>query len=64
MNYTLALFVAVCIMHIITLTNITVFNGAWNGIAMWLSTGVFIFASTVFGLSRLKKRSSYEGKSK
>ncbi len=42
-------------MQIIILTNITLFGGQWNGITMWLCTAIFIFSSTVFGLSRKNK---------
>lgn len=64
MKYTLVLFISVCLMQIIILTNITLFDGQLNGITMWLCTAVFIFSATVFGLSRKpvmdSKRNKYE----
>ena len=52
MKHNLILYIAVCLLFFITLTNITLFDGEWNGIAMWLSTGVFIFATATFGFSK------------
>jgi len=36
------------IMHFINLSNITLFDGKWNGIAMWVNTGLFIVAIAIF----------------
>lgn len=52
MKHSLILYISVCLMQLCILTNITLLNGEWNGITMWLCTGIFIFASTIFGLSR------------
>lgn len=52
MKHSLLLFIAVCLMQVCILTNITLLNGDWNGITMWLCTGLFIFACTNFRLSR------------
>ncbi|MEK8198081.1 hypothetical protein [Lysinibacillus sp. FSL M8-0134] len=55
MKYTIMLYIAICMMQIIILTNITIAKGAYNGLAMWLCTTVFVFASTMFGLSWQQK---------
>jgi len=60
MNYPLALYIATCVMQFIILTNITIFNGQWDGITMWLCTGMFIFSTAIFISSRSNKRSSNE----
>ena len=52
MKHSLILFIAICLMQLCVLTNITLLNGEWNGITLWLCTGIFIFACTIFGLSR------------
>jgi len=58
MQYNLVLFISISLMQVIVLTNITLFDGQLNGITMWLCTVIFIFSSTVFGLSRKNKNSS------
>ncbi|MEY9976513.1 hypothetical protein [Lysinibacillus sp. RC79] len=60
MNYPLALYLATCVMQFIILINVTIFNSQWNGIMMWLCTGIFIFSTAVFIASRSNKRSSNE----
>lgn len=52
MKHNALLFAAICFMQLCVLTNITLLDGEWNGIVMWLCTGIFIFAATVFGFSR------------
>jgi len=52
MKHSLILFIAICLMQLCILTNVTLLNGEWNGIMMWSCTGIFIFACTIFGLSR------------
>ena len=52
MNHSLILFIAICLMQLCILTNVTLLNGEWNGITLWVCTGIFIFACTIFGLSR------------
>ncbi|WP_285396907.1 hypothetical protein [Lysinibacillus sp. fls2-241-R2A-57] len=64
MNYSLALYIATCIMQFIILTNITLLNSQWNGIMMWLCTGIFIFSTAVFISSKSNKRGSNEGNPK
>lgn len=46
------LYIIIVLMHLITLTNITLFNGEWNDIAMWLSTGLFIAGTAFYILNR------------
>ncbi|ARD48291.1 hypothetical protein SporoP37_09045 [Sporosarcina sp. P37] len=46
------LYIILCSIFLVNLTNITLFNGDWNGIAMWLSTGLFIAGTAYYLLSR------------
>ncbi|TSI10680.1 hypothetical protein [Lysinibacillus sp. BW-2-10] len=55
MKHNLVLYVSICLMQLTILTNITLLNGEWNGITMFLCTSIFVFASAVFGLSRQAK---------
>lgn len=55
MQYNLVLYISICLMQVIILTNITLFDGQRNGVTMWLCTALFVFSSTVFGLSRKNK---------
>ena len=41
------LLITILIMHLITLANITIFNGDWNGIVMAINTFLLVLA---FGL--------------
>ena len=52
MKHSLILFISICLMQLLILTNITLLDGEWDGITMWLCTGIFIFSCTIFGLSR------------
>lgn len=52
MRHSLILFISICLMQLCILTNITLLDGEWDGITMWLCTGIFIVACTIFGLSR------------
>ncbi|WP_192797420.1 hypothetical protein [Psychrobacillus glaciei] len=49
------LYIIIVFMQFITLTNITLFNGEWNGIAMWFSTGLFIAGTAFYLLNRKQK---------
>jgi hypothetical protein len=40
------------LIHFINFTNITLFNGEWNGITMWFSTGLFIAGTAYYFLDR------------
>ena len=37
-------------MHSITLVNVTLFEGEWNGLALFLSNVMFIIACVYFGI--------------
>lgn len=53
MKHTTILFISICLMQFCILTNITLLNGEWNGITMWVCTGIFIFSCAVFGSTRI-----------
>ena len=46
------LFILVVLMHIVTLVNIVLFDGEWNGIAVFLSNVLFLIACVYFGIER------------
>ena len=46
------LYVILAAIFFVNLTNMTLFNNEWNGIAMWLNTGLFVAGTTYFLLSR------------
>ena len=52
------LYIILIAIFLVNLTNITLFNGEWNGIAMWLSTGLIIAGTAYFLMSRdaIKKK--------
>ncbi|WP_017380031.1 hypothetical protein [Paenisporosarcina sp. TG-14] len=56
MKTSTGLLILIVVMHLITLTNITLFNGDWNGIVLWLNTGLFIAAIAFYSLSKTKKQ--------
>lgn len=56
MRHNLVLYIVICLMQFIILTNITLLDEQWNGVVMFLCTFLFIFASTIFGLSRQNKK--------
>lgn len=39
-------------MHLITLVNIVLFEGEWNGVAILLSNILFLIACVYFGIER------------
>lgn len=53
------LYISICLMHFVILSNITIFNGEWNGITMWLCTGIFLVATALF-ISANKKYKKQE----
>lgn len=53
LRYNLILYITVVLLQLI-ITNISLLDGYWNGITMWLSTTFFIFATTIFLLSKLQ----------
>ena len=46
------LYVILAAIFFVNLTNMTLFNNEWNGIAMWLNTGLFVAGTTYYLLSR------------
>ena len=58
LNYSLILYISICFMQLIILTNVTLLNNEWDGIMMWFCTAVFIFSSTIYGLSRQNKKNT------
>jgi hypothetical protein len=57
MKTSTGLLILIAIMHFITLSNIPLFDGRWNGIAMWLNTGLFIAAIAFYFLGRTNSKS-------
>ena len=56
METKLVLYISICLMQLIILTNIVLFEGQWNGITMWLCTAIFVLSSAVFGFNRTNKK--------
>ena len=52
MKATTGLYILFIAVYLVNLTNITLFNGDWNGIAMWLNTGLFIAGTAYYLLNR------------
>lgn len=52
MKKIIGLYVILVAMFLVNLTNITLFSGEWNGIAMWVSTGLFIAGTAYFLMSK------------
>ncbi|UII54429.1 hypothetical protein LS684_12135 [Cytobacillus spongiae] len=50
------LLIIVMMMHFITLTNITIFHGEYNGIALALSTILFISSIAIFVNNKRKMK--------
>lgn len=46
------LYVILAAIFFVNLTNMTLLNNEWNGIAMWLNTGIFVAGTAYFLLSR------------
>ena len=44
------LFIFIAIMHSITLVNVTLFEGKWSGIVLFISNVLFILACFYFGI--------------
>lgn len=49
------LLIIIVAMHFVSLTNITLFNGEWNGIVVALNTILFISAIAIYVSNRKKK---------
>ena len=56
MKTSTGLLILIGIMHVINLSNITLFDGKWNGIAMWANTGLFIAAIAFYSMRRANKK--------
>lgn len=52
MKHSLYLFISICLMQLCSLINVTLLNGEYDGLMMWLCSGIFIYACAIFGLSR------------
>ena len=52
MKPTTGLYIFFLAVYFVNLTNITLFDGEWDGIAMFLNTGLFIAGTTYYLLSR------------
>lgn len=50
-----AMFWLAALMQFVVLMNVTVFNGDWDGIMMWLTTGLFIGICAVYASERMKR---------
>ncbi|MGM0901640.1 MAG: hypothetical protein ACQEXB_11175 [Bacillota bacterium] len=50
------LFMVVALMHTITLVNVTIFKGEWNGVVLFLSNMLFIIAVVYFGIEHRANR--------
>lgn len=46
------LYVILVAMFFVNLTNMTLFNNEWNGIAMWLNTVLFVAGTAYFLFSK------------
>ena len=44
------LFIFIVIMHLTTLVNVTLFEGMWDGIALFISNILFVLACLYFGI--------------
>ncbi|WP_017381915.1 hypothetical protein [Paenisporosarcina sp. TG-14] len=56
MKTSTVLLILIVLMHLVTLTNITFFNGDWNGLALWLNTGLFIAAIAFYSMGKTKNK--------
>lgn len=50
------LFILISLMHFAVLTNITLLDGAWNGITMMVCTGLFVIACWVYGMNKQEQK--------
>jgi hypothetical protein len=57
------LFIFIFFMHTLNLVNITLLNGEWNGIVLWVSSILFLLAIFFYGTeyqARKKRKASSE----
>ena len=52
----LILFIIIAIMHLITLVNVTLFEGRWDGIVLLISNILFIIACYHLGIEHHKHK--------
>ena len=57
MKTSTGLFILIVIMHFVSLSNITLFDGRWNGLVMWLNTGLFMAAIAFYFMGRANSKS-------
>ncbi|RLL39985.1 hypothetical protein D8M04_19565 [Oceanobacillus piezotolerans] len=43
------LFIVIALMHTMTLVNVTIIKGEWNGIVLFISNILFLIAAVYFG---------------
>lgn len=48
-------YILFAILYLVNLANLTLFKGEWNGLTMWLSTGLFIIGTVYYIVSRTDK---------
>ncbi len=51
-----AMFWLAALMQFVVLMNVTVFNGDWDGIMMWLTTLLFLGICSVYASETMKRR--------
>lgn len=56
----IGLYIILLSLYFVNLTNITLFNGKWDGIGIWLNTGLFIAGTAYFLMSRETTRKNSE----
>ena len=56
MKTTTGLYLFFIAIHLVNLANITLSKGEWNGITMWLSTGLFIAGTAYYGINKSATR--------
>lgn len=61
MKPTAGLYIFFVAVYFVNLTNLTLLNGEWNGIAMWLNTGLFIAGTSYYLVKRNSDEKSIEG---
>lgn len=50
------LFIVMSLMQFAVLTNITLFDGAWNGITMLVCTVLYVIACWVYGITKQQQK--------
>ncbi|MFC0470694.1 hypothetical protein ACFFHM_09355 [Halalkalibacter kiskunsagensis] len=52
------LFIVIAIIHTTILINITIFNGEWNGLVLFISNILFLIAAVYYGIERRANKKS------